>query len=357
MAPSKPLYLKFLFALIAFVSLIILGQYIVSKTSKSIVKESFLVGEVFGVETYKITIISDVPEAKLLAFQKDILTPFLKKINQEFSTYIPESYISKLNQLELNVLLPTSPLFDEAFEESIWVHQETEGAFDPSVGSLINLWGFGEKPHDKNAITEEAVKEAKSQTGMDAFTWVKGSIKKNRKVSLNLSSVAEGLAVDLVAKLLDKEGYQNYLIDIGGENLSRGLNFEGKPFRIGLEIPRDSNDTEKGNIKHKVELKNAAIATSGNYKQFYIKDGKRLSHIIDPTTGYPAQNNLASVTVITKSCMRADTISTAFMVMGFEKSLSYTNSHPEIDAIFTIRKNNNELVSVMSVGFKKHLLK
>lgn len=357
MEPRKIPYSKIIFAFIVLISLMAYRHFQFEKSGfpKSNIK--ILYGEVFGVEQYKITIITEDPEEKLASFHKNILEPFLKSFNQEFSTYVKDSYISNLNNAKLNAPMVTSQLFDEAFEESLWVNKETDGAFDPSIGPLINLWGFGEKKNDLKEVTEVAIKEAMSHCGLDAYQWQKGSILKKKNVSLNLSSVVEGFAVDLVGKLLDKEGYQNYLIDIGGENLARGSFVDGKPFIIGLEIPRDMNNSEDQKFDFKIKLINAAVASSGNYKQFYIKDGKRFSHIIDPSTGYPAQNNLACVTVIAKSCMRADTLSTAFMVMGFEKSFKYVNNHPEIDAIFTVRKNETELVSVMSVGFKKHVFK
>lgn len=357
MTSTKTFYLKifliFIILLLLFSSNLLKESWFKSNE----VKEKVISGEVFGVETYKITIVTNEKEQALDRFKKEVLDPFLKSYNQEFSTYLSDSYITKLNQAELNVSFPTSEYFDKAFEESLWANQETEGAFDPSIGSLINLWGFGEKKQELKDIPEDAIKEAKSQIGLDAFDWKKGSIQKKRKVSLNLSSVVEGYAVDLVAKLLEKEGYKNYLIDIGGENLAKGNKANGAPFVIGLEIPRDMNQLEDRKVQYKIQLKDSAVATSGNYKQFYIQNDKRYSHIIDPVSGYPAQNNLACVTVISKTCMRADTLSTAFMVMGFEKSLLYVNKHPEIDAIFTIRNKTNEFVSVMSVGFKKHLVK
>ena len=357
MTSTKAIFINLIFILL--ILLLLFGSSFLKDTwfkSKE-VKEKVISGEAFGVETYKITIVTNEKEQELERFKKDVLDPFLKTFNQEFSTYISDSYITKLNQAELNVSFPTSEYFDVAFEESLWANQETDGAFDPSIGSLINLWGFGEKKQDPNDVSEDAIKEAKSQIGLDAFDWKKGSIKKKRKVTLNLSSVVEGYAVDLVAKLLEKEGYKNYLIDIGGENLAKGNKANGTPFVIGLEIPRDMNQLEDRKYQYKIQLKDSSVATSGNYKQFYIQNGKRYSHIIDPVSGYPAQNNLACATVICKDCMRADTLSTAFMVMGFEKSLLYANKHPEIDAIFTIRNKENEFVSVMSVGFKKHLIK
>lgn len=357
MTSTKAFYIKLILVLIILLLLFNLNLLKEKWVKSREVKEKFISGEVFGVETYKITLVTNESEENLDRFKKKTLDPFLKEFNQEFSTYLSDSFITKLNQAEVKVLFPTSKYFDNAFEESLWANQETEGAFDPSIGSLINLWGFGEKKQDLKEVSDEEIKKAKSQTGLDAYDWKKGSIQKNRGVSLNLSSVVEGYAVDLVAKLLEKEGFQNYLIDIGGENLAKGNKANGTPFVIGLEIPRDMNQLEDRKILYKIQLKDSAVATSGNYKQFYIQNGKRYSHIIDPVSGYPAQNNLACVTVISKTCMRADTLSTAFMVMGFEKSLLYVNKHPEIDAIFTIRNKENEFVSVMSVGFKKHLTK
>ncbi len=340
----------------AFIVLLTLTIYQCQKPPvKSNVK--ILFGDCFGGEAYKITLITDESEVKLGNLHRNEIEPLLANLNQEFSTYKNDSYISKLNNLEINSALETSSFFDKAFEESLVVNKETEGAFDPSVGPLINLWGFGEKKTDLKQITELEVNEAKAKIGLDAFVWQKGSIKKTRPVQLNLSSVIEGMAVDLVAELLDKHGFQNYLIDIGGENLSKGLNANGEPFVVGLEIPNDNNNSADGKFDYTIALKDMSIAASANYKRFYIKDGKRFSHIIDPKSGYPAQNNLACATVIMKNCMRGDTLSTAFMVMGLEKSLAYVNNHPEIDAIFFVRNDKNGFDAVMSNGFSKHLVK
>ena len=351
MNERKKLYNKISFALLLILCITI---YLYSQPKPD--SEQILVGNVFGVERYRIIIITNQPETKVEEFHKSILAPFLKSFNQEFSTYISDSFLSKLNHSELNTTMTTSKNFDVAFEECLIINKETEGAFDPSIGSLINLWGFGEKKNDLKDITEEEISRVKAQTGLDAFVWKKGSIQKVKNASLNLSSVAEGFAVDLVAKLLDEKGFKNYLIDIGGENYAKGAKIDGSPFKIGLEIPNDYNNSEDENFKYIVQLKDESIATSGNYKQFYFKDGKRFSHIIDPKTGHPSQNNLASVTVITKNCMRADTINTAFMVMGLDKSLKYVNEHPEIDALFVIRKNENEFETVMSKGFSRHIV-
>jgi thiamine biosynthesis lipoprotein len=352
MNKPKISYIKFLFAFLLLLCLLIYWSDQLKPD-----REQILIGDVFGVERYRITIITNQSESKVEDFQKLILAPFLIAFNQEFSTYIGDSYLSNLNNAELNTTMTTSKNFDTAFEECLNINKESDGAFDPSVAPLINLWGFGEKKHAVKDVTDEEIITAKSEIGLDAFVWKKGSIKKVKKASLNLSSVVEGLAVDLVAKLLDEQGYKNYLIDIGGENYAKGTKIDGTPFKIGIEIPKDKNNSEDDNFECIVQLKDQSIATSGNYKQFYFKDGKRYSHIIDPKTGYPAQNTLASVTVITKKCMRADTINTAFMVMGLEKSLEYANGHPEIDALFILRKNENEFETVMSKGFSKHLTK
>jgi len=341
----------------AFIVLLTLTIYQCQKPPvKSNIK--ILFGECFGGEPYKITLITDESEVILGNLHKTEIEPLLESLNQEFSTYKKDSYISKLNNLEINSTLETSANFDRAFEESLIVNKETDGAFDPSVGPLINLWGFGEKKQELKEITDAEVLEAKSKIGLDAFEWQKGSIRKTRDVYLNLSSVIEGMAVDLVAELLDKRGFKNYLIDIGGENLSKGLNSSGKPFTIGLEIPKDNNNSGDLKFDYYVSLKDTSIATSANYKRFYIKDGKRYSHIIDPKSGYPAQNSLACATIIMKNCMRGDTLSTAFMVMGLEKSLAYVNAHPnEMDAIFFVRNDKNGFDTVMSNGFSKHLVK
>jgi len=340
----------------AFIVLLTLTIYQCQKPlPKSNIK--ILYGECFGGMPYKITIITEESEVKIGNLHKNEIDPLLDKLNQEFSTYQKDSFISKLNSAEVGSVLETSDYFDKAFEESLAVNKETEGAFDPSVGPLINLWGFGEKKQELKEIPEIEVEEAKTKTGLDAYVWQKGSIKKIRQGHLNLSAVVEGLAVTLIIEIFEKHGFQDYLIDIGGENQSKGSYSNGQPFIIGLEIPKDNNNSVDGKFDLKVASKDLSINTSGNYKKFYLKDGKRYSHIIDPRTGYPAQNSLASVTVIMKNCMRGDALSTSFIVMGLEKSLAYVNAHPEMEAIFFVRNESNGFDTIMSNGFSKHLIK
>ena len=271
--------------------------------------------------SYYAIVIDGASEAEGPAIQEKI-EAVLKDVNRQMSTWDSESEISKFNQALGAEWFPASPGFVEVVQESIRLNRLTDGAFDPTVAPLIDLWGFGAKK-PKAFPVEEAIQKAKSQIGMQ-FIEVKldpPSIRRTREgVTLTLSAIAPGHASDRIAELLKSLGFPSHSVDIGGE-IRTGLGkANGTKWRLGIESPF-------GEIQRVVECTERSIATSGNYRNFFEYKGVRYSHTIDPATGRPVPNPPASVSVLCDSCMTADGLATSLMVMGTEKGIVFSRKN------------------------------
>ena len=230
------------------------------------------------------------------------------------STYIVDSEISKFNKMSTTKWFPISKDLLEVVKTAMQISVSTGGTFDISVSSLVDLWGFG--PDIKNEIpNEKKIQEAKRHIGSSLLE-IQDSPpalrKKDSQLRLDVSAIAKGFAVDKISQYLSAQGLQDHLVEIGGEIRVHGFNNMGKKWRIAVEAP----DLKRKTNYNILELTNQAIATSGDYRNFYVDNGRRFSHIIDPTTGEPVIHNLASVTVLHNSTMMADAFATALMVMG-----------------------------------------
>ncbi|MDR1553312.1 MAG: FAD:protein FMN transferase [Prevotellaceae bacterium] len=259
----------------------------------------------------------------------------LDKFNMSLSAYNPNSIISKVNQ---NVDVELDDYFLNVFYQAKYFYEITEGAFDISASPLFSAWGFGFG--NKEKITPELIDSLKQFTGMEKITVVDGKIiKSNTRVNINANALAKGYAVDVVADFLLSQQIENFLIEIGGEIVVRGKNKNSEKWKIGIDKPYDGNLNTGETLMNTIELTDKAIATSGNYRQFYIEDGKKYAHTIDPVTGYPTQHSLLSATVIAADCMSADAIATSLMVMGIEKAKAFLNKHPEYQAYLIYEEN------------------
>jgi len=246
----------------------------------------------------------------------------LEVFNLSLSTYIPESEISRFNREDS--ITPKLPYFIPVLERSREIYRETEGAFNPTVYPLVQAWGFGTKKGLPER--EPNIDSIKQFVDFESIIVEDKTIKKTKKgVTIEFNAIAPGYAVDLIAQLLEKRGIQNYMVEVGGEIICKGKNQRGQTWLIGIDNPQYE---EKGGspIQAKIRVENMALATSGNYRKFYIKDGKRYAHTIDPVSGRPVQHNLLSATVLAKDCMTADAMATAFMVMGTEKAKAYAEA-------------------------------
>lgn len=280
-------------------------------------------------------------------YQNDI-DSILRDVDLSLSTYINESIISKINRNE-NVKIDS--IFTRVFEMALKIANETDGSFDPTIAPLVNFWGFGyEEISNKNQNTlvnlMQSVGYKKISIKNDHI------IKENPNTQIDFNALAQGFTVDLVGEHLQKLGITNYMIEIGGELKCSGLNANKKPWRIGIDKP--SEEIQKERYQAIIEVSNKAIASSGNYRHYKInkKTGMKYAHTINPKTGVPLQTNLLGVTILTKSCMEADALATAFMVMGIETSKQYLNKHPEIDALFIYSNSKGEWLQYQTEGFE-----
>jgi thiamine biosynthesis lipoprotein len=252
----------------------------------------------------------------------------LRKVNDNFSIFDTLSQVSLINHNCTNELTPELASVLTLAQK---ISSETEGAFDITVAPLINLWGFGkERTINADSVSVDSVQQF---VGYNKISYCNGKLyKADPRITLNFNAIAKGWAVDKVSELLVKSGYTDFVIDIGGEVTAQGSR-NGKPWRVGIQVPTETADGPITAMKA-IELNNAAVATSGNYRNYHEVNGKRYSHILNPTTGYPERSSLLSVTVVAENCTIADAYATAFMVMGREKTRQFLQKHPELSVCF-----------------------
>lgn len=300
-------------------------------------------GLVFGT-MYKITYQSDEN-------LKNEIEAELEKVNQSLSPFSKESVITHINQ---NTDLTADSLFTYVFQLAKQISEETHGAFDITVAPLVNAWGFGFKNATQiDSLTIDCIRQF---VGIDKVRMENGKvIKDDPRLMLDCSAIAKGFGVDCVARLFDRKGIKNYMIDIGGELVMKGENAQMNTWRIGINKPIDDSLAVNQELQTILEISNAGMATSGNYRNFYYKDGKKYAHTIDPRTGYPVQHNILSSTVVAKDCATADAYATSFMVLGLDSAKAVCNAHPELDAYFIYSKDNGETGVYFTEGMKKYL--
>jgi len=278
----------------------------------------------------------------------------LEKVNNSLSPFKPNSIISHINQNKDTIL---DKEFTTVVNKALEISETTNGAFDITVAPMVNAWGFGFK--NKEKITPEKIDSLKQIVGYKKIKLVDGKIiKENEKTMLDCSAIAKGFACDKTGEYLEKEGCINYMVEIGGEVVARGVNDKNETWKIGISRPEDDNFFEKQKLKAILSLKNKALATSGNYRNYYIdEDGKKVAHEINPITGYPARQNMLSTTVLSDNCMTADAYATAFMVMGFENSIKILKQKKDLEVYFIYSDKNLKTKTYISEGFKKLLIK
>jgi len=307
---------------------------------------------------YKVTY--QHPTAKSL---QPAIEAVLKEVNLGVNTYDKNASISQFNQATTAWKMDTSKQGKHLFRNLIAaksIHQATDGSFDPTVMPLVNYWGFGYT--EKRAVTQVDSFKVDSLRQLVGFEKIKidsdGTmpvlIKEQVTAQLDFSALAKGYGVDEVALLLEKEGVQNYLVDIGGESRAKGVNQRNLTWRLGINTPNvDAAITDYLAI---VSLKNRSMATSGNYRNFYEVAGKKYAHTLNPKTGYPELNNLLSTTVLSKDCMIADGFATAFMTMGLEKAYQTAKALPDLEAYFLYTQNDGTIGVKYTNGVKDFLI-
>jgi thiamine biosynthesis lipoprotein len=248
---------------------------------------------------------------------KSELDAILAEINRQMSTYDPDSELSRFNRNESTDWVSVSPELAAVIREAQRISRLTDGVFDVTVGPLVNLWGFGPQLTDDRVPSDEAIAEALERVGYERL-WVSGEAARVRKeradIYVDLSAIAKGYGVDRLAEHLESLGIENYLVEIGGELRAKGVKAQGQPWRVAVEKPSPGQRT----IQRIVRVADRGIATSGDYRNFFERNGQRYSHAINPSTGQPVRHQLASVTVVDPSAMQADAMATALLVMGPE---------------------------------------
>ncbi|MBI9056513.1 MAG: FAD:protein FMN transferase [Labilibaculum sp.] len=247
------------------------------------------------------------------------------------STYKPHSVISKVNNNDSTVVL--DEYFLKVMKRADEISKVTNGAFDMTVAPLVNAWGFGFKNKlDPEMIPVDSLLEVVGYTKVQLEAGK--VIKSDPRIMFDASAIAKGYGVDVVADFLESKEIMNYMVEIGGEIRAKGKNNKGRIWRVGIDKPIDDPSTMSREIQDVIQLENSALATSGNYRQFYIKDGKKYAHTIDPRIGYPVQHSLLSATVVAPDCMSADAYATSFMVMGLEESIAIVENDSLLEAYF-----------------------
>jgi FAD:protein FMN transferase len=312
---------KIIIRLLLLVGIILLA-YVISITGK---RGDYitLVGFTQGT-TYHI-----IYESKNREDFQSLVDSLLADFDRSLSIYQPNSVISKINRNEPGIRADEK--FTTIFNKSYEVFKKTNGAFDITVGQVVNALGFGST--DTLEVDSTMIDSLLQYVGMEKVSLKEGVlIKQNENILLDVNAIAQGYSVDLVAKLLEKKKIRNYMVEIGGEVRARGKNERNQVWRIGIDQPVEGNMIPGAELQAIVSLNNRSLATSGNYRQYYEKNGIKFVHTIDPKSGYPVVSNLLSATVVASDCTTADAYATALMVFGVERSIEFLKENKFLDA-------------------------
>ena len=269
------------------------------------------------------------------SLQKDIEAE-LAKVDASLSPFNERSIITAVNENRDTVV---NKMFSDVFALAMKISDSTNGAFDITVAPLVNAWGFGFK--GGAMPSHHQVDSLKALVGYHKVSLTNGRVSKtDPRIMLDCSSIAKGYGCDVVAKFLSAKGIDNYMVEIGGEIITRGISEKRLPWKIGVTKPTDDSLNVNQEIQTIINVTDKAMATSGNYRNFYYKNGRKYAHTIDPSTGYPVQHNILSSTVIADDCATADAYATAFMVMGLDKAKTILSRHPELMAYFILASDD-----------------
>lgn len=274
----------------------------------------------------------------------------LEEVNDQMSTYRQDSELSRFNQYQGTDAFEVSTQTATVVKEAMRLSTLTEGALDVTVGPLVNLWGFGPEARPEVVPTDAELADRKANTGIHHLTVNGNSLSKDLPhLYVDLSTIAKGWGVDVVANYIESQGIHNYMVEVGGEIRLKGLNRDNVPWRIAVEKPT----VDERSIQEIIEPGDMAIATSGDYRNYFERDGVRYSHIINPQTGRPIHNRVVSVTVLDKSCMTADGLATGLMVLGDEKGIEIAEQNHI--PVFMIVKTDDGFKEIASSAFKPYL--
>lgn len=307
---------------------------------------------------YRVTYLSDSAPV-----QQGQLDSLLVALNMEVSTYIPEALISRFNHGDLHAIdaetMQAAPHFLANLELALAIAEQTQSYFNPTIMPLVNYWGFGYTPKKPvTAVDSSKVDSLMQFVGLDKIDYdpvihSPSAIQLDKSspgTQIDFSAIAKGYGVDLLAAFLQANGIQSFLVDIGGEVRAQGYKDQQKtPWRIGIAVPKE--DASPTDVQTAVPLENAAIATSGNYRNFYEANGQKFSHTINPFTGYPERSQLLSASVLAADCATADGLATAAMVAGLDQAYAMIDAMPAVEGYFIYGDENGDLQVKMTAGF------
>ncbi len=322
-----------------FLVLLIVGTILIIRQQRNMPYKTNQ-GTIFGT-FYTVTYQSDKD------YHADIKAALLQ-VDSALSMFNEKSVISRINQSYGG---PVNQMFLDVYEKAVQISKETDGAFDITVAPLVNAWGFGFK---SGAMpTRQQVDSIRQFVGWQKVSLKGHTIQKSdRRTMLDCSAIAKGYGVDVVAQVLKQQGVTNYMVEIGGEIITHGISPRRLPWRVGVIKPTDDSLSAHNEYQTILNVTDKAMATSGNYRNFYYKGGKRYAHTIDPHTGYPVQHNILSATVLAGDCATADAYATSFMVMGLEGAQRILERHPELMAYLIYTDKNNEYAVWFSPSLK-----
>jgi len=312
-------------------------------------------GQTMGT-SYHIKIITNAAQADEYENLHVEIDSVLRNVNMKMSTFIPESEISRFNAFQSTEPFEVSPEFVSVLKSALQINKDSNGAFDVTVGPLVNLWGFGKDEARDEPPAEEEIKKTLAYVGSRLLHIIDDTHirKDNPHTEIDFSAIAKGYGVDAVGNYIFSRGLKNYIVEIGGEIAVRGKNGD-KLWRVGIDRPQ-YNEQPGAELEEIIQLTNAGIATSGDYRNYFVAEDRVYSHEIDPVSGRSIITGVASATVIAPDCMNADGLATALMVMGAEKGIKMIENIANTEA-FMILRDKEGFKEVMSSGFDKYLLK
>jgi len=313
----------------------------------AVARQHTITGRTMGT-FYSIKFISNKNQSSSIWQQKVDIR--LKEVNVRLSMYDPKSEISLFNNYPANHAFELSNDFYQVLLQCVNLYKITDNAWDGTVKPLVDLWGFGTRDKADTLPTSMEIEKALGKTGFHKLKLENQKLlKKEPDITLDLGSIAKGYGVDAIAKLFSTGGIENFLVEIGGELVGSGKNKKKQPWKVGISQPEKKGLNQ--NLYKIISLKDMAIATSGNYRNFFEKDGRIFSHIINPRTGIPVENQVVSASVIAENCTIADGLATALMVMDIQKGIDLINTLENIECLI-IKKKDDEFISFRSRGFE-----
>jgi len=319
--------------------------------------ETVWTGKTMGT-VYNIRIVHNNEKQFRLDSLKVRIDQSLITVNQQMSTYIADSEISRFNRLQTREKFLVSEPFGQVIASSLEIFKLSGGAFDITVAPLVNLWGFGTQGKRFEPPADLKISEVLNRIGSQKLQLIENTYLKKLDplIQIDLGAIAKGYGVDVVAGEIEKFGITDFLVEIGGEIYAAGVNIKNESWHIGVDKP-DLSAVPGQDLMEILMISGIGLATSGDYRNYFQKEGKIYSHTIDPKTGRPVVHNLASVTILTNSCMRADALATAVSVLGPDKGMDLIESLENTESMLIERKESNEFKITYSSGFEKYIFK